>query len=823
MPTQKKPSQASRLSSGLLLHRDVALSILNLSLNRSRNRDISLHLNRGLLNLDIHGSLGGLSLLGLDLFLSLALLLLLNGSGLLGGIPLDTHVDQGGGIVVDTEQHRTAILLGQHEVERLEALPEGKSHVLVEVGVGAIGFDAEDTASESEVADALANLVELGPLVVGDLGEHLNEQALERLLVLEHDDALGADVAVEDGHTLGLDTPAAHLGGGSVLLDVHLDTAVDELNATALVHDENVTHERAGVVDGLGRLAGGVADHVAVRGEAIRDLVEVGNVLNDVVVGGQVLEGLLSGALSLLLALWSSLALLGSLGGGLGSLLLDSWLLDSRGLLNGGDLLSLNLRLGLNLLNGGSRSLLDDNVLRLDSLVSLGLLLLSILSALSLLQGALGGLLLLLRPDLLGLSLELSLLVEDSDEETTGVLLVGVDAHAPLEREIGAVAGLGTGEHGLDQTVRGGTINSRLDVLLNLLPAVPDLAALVHDLPLAHTRLALEERKLVGAVDNLNLLGTTAALDGGGNDGLVLDGVHGAGGVDHATAGLEHLESTHKDADLGNVQTQSGSRSPVLPEVDVLPEGTVAGAGNIGQDTVELEVVGLGRVLRVGYPEGRVHGGIVVGDDHVGGRETLELMDQHVGSLVVGIVGNEHAGGSAVVAGVGLEAGGILIGAGNLVDGTAELLDDVTDSGLLAAVDHLKELSGLAAGGGAHVEDGHAGTKVHEKGRDHGDDLLAGDVADAGLGNQELLEGREGRELADDVLGGGHPPGELVGVPGHSLRGLDNGAIVGDLGNLGNVTGLEEVLDSDSVSVAEMVSKWMEFMEISDGQRARTR
>lgn len=786
--------QPSFLSSRLLLHSDIALSILGLllssrslssSLSRSRNRDISLHLHGGLLNLGLHRS--GLSLGGL---LSLALLLLL-----LGSISLNTHVNQRGRIVVNTEQHRAAILLGQHEVQALEALPQRQSHVLIELRVGTIGLNAEDAASERKVADALANLVELLPAAVGDLGEHLDEQLLERLLLLEHDDALGADVAVQDRHALGLDAPAAHLGRGSVLLDVHLDTAVDELDAAALVHDEDVAHESAGVVDGLGGLAGGVADHVAVRGEAGRDLVEVGNVLDDLVVGGQVLERLLIRALLLLLALW--LGLLGSLRGSL------------RGGFRGGlgsNPLSLNLGLNGSLLSldlGFNGGLLNHNVISLDSLISLGFLLLSILSALSLLQGALRSLLLLLRPDLLGLSFELGLLVKDSDEETTGILLVSVDTHAPLEREIGANVALGTGEHGLDETAGGDAVLGGLGVVLNLLPAVPDTAGLVHDLPLAHTGLALEQRELVGTVDNLNLIGTTAAFDGGGNDGLVLDGVHGAGGVDHATAGLEHLESTDEDADLSKVQAQGGSGSPVLPEVDVLPEGTVTGAGNIGQNTIKLEVVGHAGVLGVGYPKGGVHGGVVVGDDHVGGGETLELMDQHVGSLVVGIVGNEHAGSSAVVAGVGLEAGGVLIGALDLVDGTAELLDDVTDSSLLAAVDHLKELSGLGAGSGAHVENGHTGAEIHEEGRNHGDDLLTGDVADAGLGNQELLEGGEGRELADDVLGRGHPPGEAVGVPGHSLGRVDNGAIVGDSGDLGDVAGLEEVLDGEGVSVKD--------------------
>ena len=42
--------------------------------------------------------------------------------------------------------------------------------------------------------------------------------------------------------------------------------------------------------------------------------------------------------------------------------------------------------------------------------------------------------------------------------------------------------------------------------------------------------------------------------------------------------------------------------------------------------------------------------------------------------------------------------------------------------------------------------------------------------------------------LANDILGGGHPPGELIGVPADRLRGLDWAIIeVLDGGDLGDV------------------------------------
>jgi hypothetical protein len=116
-------------------------------------------------------------------------------------------------------------------------------------------------------------------------------------------------------------------------------------------------------------------------------------------------------------------------------------------------------------------------------------------------------------------------------------------------------------------------------------------------------------------------------------------------------------------------------------------------------------------------------------------------------------------------------------------------------------VNHLEQLRSLASRSSAHVENGHTRSEVHQHRRNHADDFLSADVSNARLGDQELLECGEGRELANDVLGSSHPPSQLVGVPRHGARRLDGSAILMlDLDDFGDVSGLKKVLDSESVA-----------------------
>lgn len=47
-------------------------------------------------------------------------------------------------------------------------------------------------------------------------------------------------------------------------------------------------------------------------------------------------------------------------------------------------------------------------------------------------------------------------------------------------------------------------------------------------------------------------------------------------------------------------------------------KGVVIGVGDIGKNVVKFEVVGFCWVFGVGNFEGRIYGGVVVGDDYVG-------------------------------------------------------------------------------------------------------------------------------------------------------------------------------------------------------------
>ncbi|GKT59283.1 hypothetical protein ColTof4_12426 [Colletotrichum tofieldiae] len=710
------------------------------------------------------------------------------GLGGLVNLPLllQAVVDERRRIVEDAQQHGRAVLLGQHEVERMDALPQRQRHTLAEGGVRAVGLHAKHAATHADVADARADLAHLLPLAVGDAREHLDQEAAERLLRREADDTLLADVALQDRHAFGLDAPAADLGRGGVLLHEHLDTAVDDLDAAALVLDKDVTRESRGVVDGLGGLAGGVAHHEAVLGEARRDVVEGLDVLNDLVLGVEVLEGFLD------LAVDVALGLLGLLSLTVSRLVLSRSLNAVRGILLGhlglGRGLFLTFFLGLGL--GGLSSNGDLLRLRLDLLFSL-LLELRLRAVFGCGGGSRGG------------SVRLGRI--NGDEEAASVLLVGVDSHAALQREVGAHAALQRREHGVDNSARRNAVGAVLGVLIDLGLRAPESTRLVHDLPLAHARSTDETLQLVAAVDNLDLVGTAGTVNGGRDNRLVLDGVHAARGVDDTASDLEHGKGAQEDPDLGNVETQRVARLPILPQVHVLSQRAITRAGHIGEDSVELEVLGLVGGRRVGRElDGGVLGGIVVRDEQVGGSKALELVNKHVAALVIGVVGDQKAGGAASIRRVGLEVGLALL-LRLLAEVKAVLLceraQDLSDSGLLALVDHLEKLAGLAAWRSAHVQHRHAGADVHEERGDHADNFLPADVTHGRLGNEELLESGEGGVFADDVLRGGHPPSKLVGVPGQRLGRL-HGASIGvfNLFDLGHVSALQKLLHGQGVA-----------------------
>lgn len=187
-------------------------------------------------------------------------------------------------------------------------------------------------------------------------------------------------------------------------------------------------------------------------------------------------------------------------------------------------------------------------------------------------------------------------------------------------------------------------------------------------------------------------------------------------------------------------------------------------------------------------------------DDEIRRGESLKLVDEQVATLVVGVVGDEKPCGSTVIARVHVETGGfVFLGLGL---GGAKRPHNLPYSGLLADVKHLQQLGGFAARSGAHVQNFHARDDVHQQGRDHADDLLSADIAHAGFRDEELLEGGEGRELANDLFRGVHGVGEAVGIPRDGPGRLDELAIVSlDLDNLGYISRPKQSLDSQGMSL----------------------
>jgi hypothetical protein len=168
-----------------------------------------------------------------------------------------------------------------------------------------------------------------------------------------------------------------------------------------------------------------------------------------------------------------------------------------------------------------------------------------------------------------------------------------------------------------------------------------------------------------------------------------------------------------------------------------------------------------------------------------------------VRALVVAVIADQQASGSAIV----VQA----LRSERLGTNTAlaRLLGSFLDSILLASVKQFHQLGGLAAGSGTHIQNSHTGTSIDQKRGNHANNLLATDVSDLGLGDEELLERGEGGESSNDLLRGGHGPGKLVRVPLNGARGLDEFTLILDGGDLGNVEILETFLDSKRVSIIQ--------------------
>ncbi|KAI3476290.1 hypothetical protein L1887_62127 [Cichorium endivia] len=118
---------------------------------------------------------------------------------------------------------------------------------------------------------------------------------------------------------------------------------------------------------------------------------------------------------------------------------------------------------------------------------------------------------------------------------------------------------------------------------------------------------------------------------------------------DETTAVAELVEAADEDLELERMETDSVVGRHSFQMGDVLADGAVTRAGDVGQDAVVLHggLDDLGTLVGalVGDLDGLVVGRIEVGDQKVGRGEALGLVDEHMGALCVGVVGDDETGG----------------------------------------------------------------------------------------------------------------------------------------------------------------------------------
>mmetsp|Transcript_4937 Transcript_4937/g.12926 ORF Transcript_4937/g.12926 Transcript_4937/m.12926 type:complete len:247 (+) Transcript_4937:783-1523(+) len=129
---------------------------------------------------------------------------------------------------------------------------------------------------------------------------------------------------------------------------------------------------------------------------------------------------------------------------------------------------------------------------------------------------------------------------EDRDEKPTRVVIVGEYPAAPVERHF--VGGLVREE----RRPRLGVLHVLFAELIKLIQGHPPVAS-AH-LPCSHAGPALQPRQFTGDVKELKA--ALAPSKNLSNDGLVLDGVQRASGVDHSAANLQQSSSPGCDSEL---------------------------------------------------------------------------------------------------------------------------------------------------------------------------------------------------------------------------------------------------------------------------------
>ena len=147
------------------------------------------------------------------------------------------------------------------------------------------GLDPQHATPHPHISYPLSNLIQLPPRIPTHSRKHLSQQLVQRRSLPQPHHPILAHPGFDDRQALGLDPPPARVPALDVLLHEHLDAAMHEADALALVLSQELACQRRCVVYCSRGLAGCVAHHEAVLREAGRERVK-GGYRGDIGMGG---------------------------------------------------------------------------------------------------------------------------------------------------------------------------------------------------------------------------------------------------------------------------------------------------------------------------------------------------------------------------------------------------------------------------------------------------------------------------------------------------------------------------------------------------------
>lgn len=276
--------------------------------------------------------------------------------------------------------------------------------------------------------------------------------------------------------------------------------------------------------------------------------------------------------------------------------------------------------------------------------------------------------------------------------------------------------------------------NDRVQSLGHIIKRLVELDVLAGRSPVAQAGQILQTGHQTGRIDNLQRAVTLAQQPM--QHRLVLDRIHRARRVHQPSADRQQFGAALRNPILDAVQIRALRIVPLLPDVRILAQRSVARTRHIAQHPIEAQRLHTtaGRVRDPNVGQRRA---VVIGHDEARRVQAFGLMHQHVAAIVVHIVGHHKAAGNGRFAG---------------------------------RVQRLDQLRRLGAGRRAHVQHFVMRLHIEHNGRYHRDGLLSADAARTRLGDEEVVQLVERLRTADVHARQLHLPGVLVRIPGQRKR-----------------------------------------------------